>query len=77
MAVLHESPAINAAGGNVPLTDQRGFARDDGAPDIGAYEFYVNASAGYVSWERGVTASPPAPKTHWLPVNDEDRDQSF
>ncbi len=76
MAVLHESPAINAAGGNVPLTDQRGFARDDGAPDIGAYEFYVNASAGYVSWERGVTASPPAPKTHWLPVNDEDRDQS-
>jgi uncharacterized protein (TIGR02597 family) len=76
MALRAGSLAINAAGASALTTDQRGFARDDGAPDIGAHEFYVNASAGYVSWERGVTASPPAPKTHWLPVNDEDRDQS-
>ena len=56
MAVRHESPAINSAAVSALTTDQRGFARDDGTPDIGAYEFSVNASAGYVSWERGLTA---------------------
>lgn len=41
------SPAVNANGTNCPTTDQRGYLRNDGSCDIGAYE--LNASA------------PPAP----------------
>jgi hypothetical protein len=49
MALRVGSRAINAAGGSVPLTDQRGFARTvGGAPDIGAYE--AGNAAGFAVW---------------------------
>jgi CSLREA domain-containing protein len=37
-ALLPGSPAINAANGNAPARDQRGYIRPD-APDIGSFEF--------------------------------------
>jgi hypothetical protein len=40
LALLPASPAINAASlSNAPATDQRGFPRPKGAPDIGAFEY--------------------------------------
>ncbi|MFK7956877.1 MAG: choice-of-anchor Q domain-containing protein [Lysobacterales bacterium] len=38
-ALVPTSPAINAGDSNCAPTDQRGFARDDGQCDIGAFEF--------------------------------------
>ena len=44
-ALLAGSPAIdNADRASMPNTDQRGFLRGDGSPDIGAYEFGANAA---------------------------------
>jgi CSLREA domain-containing protein len=39
MALLADSPAINALRTGAPATDQRGFLRRDGLPDIGAVEY--------------------------------------
>jgi predicted outer membrane repeat protein len=48
-ALLAGSPAIDPIGlSGAPLTDQRGFLRDDGSPDIGAYE--VGGSALELIW---------------------------
>jgi hypothetical protein len=47
--LLAGSPAIDPIGlSGAPLTDQRGFLRDDGSPDIGAYE--VGGSALELIW---------------------------
>ena len=43
IALLDGSPAIDAANGSAPKTDQRGLLRV-GAPDIGAYEYNADSA---------------------------------
>ncbi len=59
MAIGPTSLAINAAVGTVPLDDQRGVARPQGAgADIGAYEYEAPAALAPVS---SITLTPAAP----------------
>jgi CSLREA domain-containing protein len=62
-ALLAGSPAINPAGlTGAPTTDQRGFLRSDGSPDIGAYEFNAAPSSGFWISTEGDVASPSGVK---------------
>jgi PKD repeat protein len=59
MALLHGSPAIDAADGSAcPAHDQRGVARPSGACDIGAYEAVLGAQPSATTGQASdVTAS--------------------
>lgn len=53
------SPAINAGdNAKCPATDQRGFARNDGACDLGAYEFGASAGGGNTATGSNVEIAP-------------------
>ena len=55
--LLATSPAIDPVGlSNAPTTDQRGFLRGDGSPDIGAYEFGADAASSAHYLDRFDTA---------------------
>jgi CSLREA domain-containing protein len=56
LALLPDSPAVDAGGPNCPPTDQRGVSRPQGAAcDIGAYEFAAVTCAGDCNQNSAVT----------------------
>jgi parallel beta helix pectate lyase-like protein len=58
-AISATSPAVNAGdNASCPTTDQRGFARSDGACDIGAYEFGAGVVADNTQPGLAVSVSP-------------------
>lgn len=62
LALLSNSPAINAGNGRAPSLDQRGFLRD-GIPDIGAFEFGAALPTPPPTPTPSATPTPPATPT--------------
>lgn len=58
-AIAAGSPAVNTGDATAcPATDQRGFLRNDGACDIGAYEDGASAGGGNTPAGAGVSVAP-------------------
>ena len=62
MPPLFGSPAIDAAMGSTRTKDQRGFEITDGAPDIGAVEYFPGAPT-HLNW------SPPSTLAFGIPLS--------